>query len=73
LKIEVVSIAKEQRFGAGMVVRLAADMYEGQGVQLWVSKTLDRVVLPPPFAMEQELIGLGWRQESMAGARESAK
>ncbi|HKX33279.1 MAG TPA: hypothetical protein VJ302_36720 [Blastocatellia bacterium] len=69
LKIEVVSVAKEQRFGPGLLVRLAAELFEGQGVQLWVSKTLDRVVLPPPFVMEQELIGLGWRQEPLSGAQ----
>jgi len=74
LKIEVVSIAKEQRFGPGLVVRLAADLFEGQGAQLWVSNTLDRVVLPPPFAPEQELSALGWRQEQFAAAqRENGK
>jgi hypothetical protein len=65
LQIEVVSLAKDKRFGPGLVVRLMEE-----GTQFWMSKTVDNVVLPPPFLANQQLLGMGWRQEELAAAKD---
>ncbi|HKX33316.1 MAG TPA: hypothetical protein VJ302_36905 [Blastocatellia bacterium] len=65
LKVEVVSLPNDKKFGPGLLVRMAPDLPDGAGAQVWSSKVLERIVLPGAFISELELYGLGWREESL--------
>lgn len=58
--VEVTSVAKDKRFGPGLIVRVTPD-----GAKSWSSTGLDNIRLPQPFAEEVDVIAAGWQREAL--------
>ena len=67
--VEALSLGRNEAAGPALIVRVAADMPEADGLKVWSSTRLDNVQLPRPFAKESEVIAAGWQAEKLAAGQ----
>ena len=67
--VEALSLGRDKAAGPALIVRVAADMPEADGLKVWSSTRLDNVQLPRPFAKESEVIAAGWQAEKLAAGQ----
>lgn len=67
--VEALSLGRNEAAGPALIVRVAADMPEADGLKVWSSTRLDNVQLPRPFAKESEVTAAGWQAEKLAAGQ----
>ncbi len=50
------------------MMRVPIDEAEGKDVPYFTSISLDQITIPRPFSKQAELLGAGWKKESLRAA-----
>ena len=67
--VEVVAVGKSREVGQAILVRVpTGELTNESGI--WLCEKLDEVVMPRPFALEGELLVLGWKPDELPPIRD---